>query len=162
MAGTRDQSNMDDRDPQFKTRNSTYYSAVFFCLLIIVLSCVHQTVFDRIEQGDYSMVSKGRYDQPAMFLDQGQYQEPVLKLRRIIEKHFDLMSDITRQYYKVEDNLVFAFNYASLDTVGDKFVLRYFARTRQDPLLAGYQIFFVYDRVLKQFTRIYTSEVPLE
>jgi len=127
------------------------------------LSCAHHTVFDRIKNGDFSMVSQGRYDHPARFLDEGrEYHSSILKIRTVIEKYFDLMPLITEQYYTVEYDLVFTYKYALLDTMRHSVVLRYFARTHNDPVLAGYQIFFVYDTIAKEIIEIFTNEVPLE
>jgi hypothetical protein len=109
------------------------------------------------------MVQQGRYEHPARFLDEGRgYLDQILEIRRSIEKHIDLMPQIARQYYNVGDDLTFIYKYALLDTVNHCLVLRYFARTHHDPLLAGYQIFFVYDTIARDVTKVYTNEVPLE
>ena len=129
----------------------------------VVLSCAHHTVFDRIENGDFSMVEKGRYNHPAMFLDEGgAYRDQVLDIRRSIEKHADLMPLIARQYFHVASDPVFTYKYVMLDTLNDCFVLRYFAYVYKDPRLAGYEIFFRYSNQRQDITGIYTNEVPLE
>jgi hypothetical protein len=151
---------MDNKDPQSAIRNPQFFITA---VLLLSICCAPQTVFDRIEDGDFTMVNKGRYDRPAVFLDEGrEYRASVLEIRRVIEKHFDLMPLITKQYYPVDRDLAFTFKYVLLDTIDRCFVLRYFARTHNDPLLAGYEIFFASDTATKQVTGIFTGEVPLE
>lgn len=151
------------KHPEFHSHSSRFLAA-FLCLLVMTwIFCARRSVFDRIKDGDYSMVQQGRYDRPAVFLDEGrEYCTAVLDIRRIIEKHFDLMPLITRQYYTVDPDLRFTYKYVVLDTVAHTFVLRYFVRTHNDPLIAGYEIFFACDTATRQVVEIFTGEVPLE
>jgi len=132
-------------------------------LCLIATFCAHHSVFDRIAEGDLSMIIKGRYSRSAVFLDEGGIHcKQVLKIRTMIEKHFHLMPLIAEKYYQMDREPVFTFKYVLYDTVDHCYVLRYFARMHRDPVLAGYEIFFNYDADTKRIIEVYTNEVPLE
>lgn len=138
----------------------TYYS-VFFILFSMVCQTYHP--LERIKQGDYSVVVMGKYRGTAIFLRDGaQYKNIIDRIRDEIEKDSHLFPEITRHHYDIPELLVYRFKFAAIDTVEDNFILRYFARIYNHPILAGYQIQFVFDTESLRLVHIYTKEVGLE
>ena len=135
----------------------------FIILVIFLTMCQTYNPLERLKQGDFSDVEMGKYRGPTIFLRDGaQYKDIIDKIREAIEQDHDLFPEITRKYYDVPDILVYKFKFAALDTVMDNFVLRYFARIYNHPIIAGYQIQFVFRVDSRRLTRIYTKEVALE
>jgi len=131
--------------------------------VLMLLACSGRNVFKRFEDGDFSVVVQGRYGGKTIFLNQGrQYKDLVDDLRHEIEKKRDFLPLITRKFFIVKGKLFYKFKFVAFDEGKKCLILRYFARAVDHPVYAGYQIQFVFDLKAKDFTEIYTAEVPYE
>ena len=136
------------------------------CLLLFVFSltvCQTYNPLKDLKQGDFGIVSVGKYHGTTIFLRDGaQYKSVIDEIRDEIEGNRYLLPKITRLHYDVPGSLVYKFKFAAHDSVMDNFILRYFARIYDHPILAGYQIQFVFNTHSRALLNIYTSEVGLE
>ncbi len=97
-----------------------------------------------------------------LFLGDGkEYRETVDYLRGVIKKNFEVLDVISEKFYTMP-HLGYKFKYAALDTENGVMMLRYFARIREHPVYAGYQIQFLFDGDTRVLKGVYTVEVPLE
>jgi hypothetical protein len=132
-------------------------------LTIAIAGCNKKDVFCEIRNGDYDLVVKGSYNGTADYIGQGENYTPAVKrCRRLIEKSLNLLPMITRRHFSAPGNLNFDFKMVLLDRAGNSLVLRYYAPIFGDQIVAGYQLFFVFDLSRDKLTRIFSSEVPLE
>jgi hypothetical protein len=131
-------------------------------MCILTMRCAKSDVLSRVRKGDYSMVYKEEYRGRLVFLGDGkEYSNVVERLRRMIEENIDVLDQLTKRLY-AEPHLGYRFKYASLDSEHDVLMLRYFARIREHPVYAGYQIQLVFDVESLELLRLHASEVPLE
>lgn len=136
---------------------------LFLIFLFLIISCKKRNEFQKIHDGDFSIVDKGTYRGTTIFLrDGGEYKDVVDTFRTEIEAHEDVLPSITRKFFFVLETLIYKFKFVTLDKEKNCFILRYFARTMNHPVYAGYQIQFVFDVDTKNLIQIYTSKVPLE
>jgi hypothetical protein len=148
--------------PGFEKR---YWRIAKYFVIFVLLSVVCQTYdpLKNLKQGDFDIVKIGKYRGTAIFLRDGaQYKESIDVLRSEIERDGDLLPKITRIHYDVAEILVYKFKFAAFDSVMDNFILRYFARLYDHPILAGYQIQFVFSADSRELVSIFTLEVGLE
>jgi hypothetical protein len=132
-------------------------------LLILLVNCRETDILRTIRNGDYSLITKGSYKGTADYNGQGENYTPAVKrCRRLIEKSIDLLPMITRHHFPAPGNLNFDFKMVLLDRTGNALVLRYYAPIFGDNIVAGYQLFFVFDLSRDELIRIFSSEVPLE
>jgi len=132
-------------------------------LLILLVNCRETDILRTIKNGDYSLVSKGSYKGTADYIGHGENYIPVVdRYRRLIENNINLLPKITRHHFSAPETLNFDFKMVLLDRSNNLLVLRYFAPIFHDHLIAGYQLYFVFDPGRDRLTRIYSSEVPLE
>lgn len=94
--------------------------------------------------------------------DGAEYKRVVDGFRSEIEKNRALLLMITKEHYDVSGMLFYKFKFAALDSIRTYLILRYFARIYNHPLLAGYQIQFVFNAESRELVKIYTAEVALE
>jgi hypothetical protein len=142
-----------------------YWRIAKYLFVFILLSAVCHTYdpLKNIRQGDFDIVSMGKYRGTiTMLRDGAQYKEIIDGLRSEIEQNRDLLPEITRRHYDVPEILVYKFKFAALDSVMANIILRYFARIYDHPILAGYQIQFVFSIDSGALVNIFTSEVGLE
>lgn len=133
------------------------------CIVGILSNCPHKSTFDRLDDGDFTIVTKGTFRGKTIFLrDGGQYRETVDAYRVAIESRLYLLPMIIRKHYIVPEKLDFLFKYATIEQERELLILRYFARVLHHPVHAGYQIQFVFEMENNTCTAIYASEVPLE
>jgi hypothetical protein len=134
-----------------------------FLLTVAALGCGKKDIFYGLRAGDYDLVVKDSYRGTAEYIGPGDDYGPILKrYRRQIEKNLDFLPRITRHHFRVPDILHFDYKMVLLDRTNDFLVLRYYAPIRGDHLIAGYQLFFVFDLDRNKLVRICSSEVPLE
>jgi hypothetical protein len=146
----------------FRTWLTQYTS---YCVLIIICLtvCTQYNPLKDLKNGDFSLVSMGKYrSKTAILKDGGAFKDLVHALREEIEEHKDLLPLITRVHYDPDDSLVYKFKYAALDSISNSIVLRYFARIKNHPIIAGYQIQFIFHVHSRELLDIYTLEVDLE
>jgi hypothetical protein len=131
--------------------------------LSLVMRCRQKDMFQKIRDGDFSIVVQDTYRGHAIFLrDAGEFEDVVVELRTEIEENMDVLPVVTRKFFSVSQELHFKFKLIMFDKEKDYLILRYFARIGEHPLYAGYQIQFVVDRDARRIIKIYTAEVPLE
>lgn len=131
--------------------------------MIAVLSCKKNDLFNDLRSGDYRLVVKGTYNGTAEYIGQGENYGPAVKRYRwLVEKNIDLLPRLTRVHFSAPGYLNYGYKMALLDRLKNFLVLRYFARIYGDPLIAGYQLFFVFDLSRDKLARVFSSEVPLE
>ena len=135
---------------------------VGFSILITVISCRKKDEFDLLHNGDFSIVTKGSYRGNLLFLGDGrEHRETVEHLRGLVERNFEILELISEKFYTIP-HMGYRFKYAALDTESGVMMLRYFARIREHPVYAGYEIQFLFDSGSRKLTSVYTEEVPLE
>ncbi|MGB3342208.1 MAG: hypothetical protein WBB37_12105 [bacterium] len=142
-----------------------YWRIAKYFVVFVLLSAVCQTYdpLKNLKRGDFDIVNMGKYRGTALFLRDGaQYKEIIDVLRSEMERNGDLLPKITRIHYDAPGILVYKFKFAALDSVMDNFILRYFARLYDHPILAGYQIQFVFNADSRELVSIFTFEVGLE
>jgi len=131
-------------------------------MIAAVLLCTKRDEFDLLHGGDFSIVQKGSYRGHLLFLGDGrEHRETVEYLRGVIEQNFEVLDLISKRFYTMH-HLGYKFKYAALDAKAGIMMLRYFARIREHPVFAGYQIQFLFDSRSRRLKSIYTEEVPLE
>jgi hypothetical protein len=131
-------------------------------LLVTSMSCKKRDEFALLHEGDFSMVAKGSYRGHLLFLGDGrEHRETVDHLRRLVEKNFEILDSVTERFFSIP-HMGYKFKYAALDTETRMLMLRYFARIREHPVYAGYQIQFLFDAESRRLKSVYTEEVPLE
>ncbi len=136
---------------------------VLIICLFTVISCPKKDTLLRLQDGDFAIVVKGRFSGRPTFLNQGrQYKNLVDDLRGKIEKNRDILPLITKKFFSATGRLIYKFKFVAFDEEKNSLILRYFARTMNHPVYAGYQIQFVFDLKTKDITEIYTAEVPYE
>jgi hypothetical protein len=141
--------------------NRTFFSSAM--LLILLVNCRGAEIFRTIKNGDYGLVVKGSYNGTADYIGQGENYTPAVKRYcRLIEKNIDLLPQITRHHFSAPGTLNFDFKMVLVDRQNNFLVLRYFAPIFGDHLIAGYQLFFVFDLGRNELIRIFSSAVPLE
>lgn len=129
----------------------------------LVMRCRQKDVFQKIRDGDFSIVAQDTYRGHAVFLrDAGEFEDVVAELRAEIEKNINLLPVITRNFFSVSQELHYKFKLIMLDKEKNYLILRYFARIAEHTLYAGYQIQFVVDIDARRIIKIYSAEVPLE
>ncbi len=129
----------------------------------LVMRCRQKDMFQKIRDGDFSIVAQDTYRGHAIFLrDAGEFENAVAELRAEIEKNMDVLPVVTRKFFSVPQELHYKFKLIMFDKEKDYLILRYFARVTEHPLYAGYQIQFVIDIKTRRIIKIYTAEVPLE
>jgi hypothetical protein len=107
-------------------------------------------------------VMKGSYRGNLHFLGDGrEHREAVEYLRELVETDFAVLDMISNRFYTIP-HLGYKFKYAALDMDSSMMMLRYFARIREHPVYAGYQIQFLFDAESRKLKAVYTEEVPLE
>jgi hypothetical protein len=132
-------------------------------LIAATIGCGKKDLFRDIRSGDYSLVEKGSYRGTTEYIGSGDsLARTIARYRGGIEKDPDLLPKITRYCYRVPDILVFRYKMALLDRSAHALVLRYFAPIYDDHLIAGYQVFLVFDLDRDELIRACVSEVPLE
>ncbi|UCD04670.1 MAG: hypothetical protein JSV98_05990 [candidate division WOR-3 bacterium] len=135
---------------------------VTIVVLIAIVSCTRRDEFDLLHNGDFSIVTKGSYRGRLLFLGDGrEHRETVEYLRGLVEQNFDVLDLISERFYTIS-HMGYKFKYAALDEEAEIMMLRYFARIREHPVYAGYQIQFLFDSRSRKLKSIYTEEVPLE
>lgn len=142
-----------------------YWRIAKYFVIFVLLSVVCQTYdpLKNLKRGDFDIVKMGKYRGRAIFLRDGaQYKKSIDVLRSEIERDGDLLPKITRIHYDVPEILVYKFKFAAFDSMMDNFILRYFARLYDHPILAGYQIQFVFNADSRELVSIFTLEVGLE
>lgn len=133
------------------------------CALSLVMGCRQKDVFQKMRDGDFSIVAQDTYRGHAVFLrNAGEFEDVVVELRSEIEKNKDMLPLVTRKFFSVSQELHYKFKLIMFDKEKDYLILRYFARIAEHPLYAGYQIQFVIDIDARRIIKIYTAEVPLE
>ncbi len=135
---------------------------VLFILLGFVY-CSHSDVWYQLRQKKFEIVKEGTYPGTLKYMPQpGKYEKLVSRYRNEIEKNFDLLPVMTRQYFQTKEELVYQYKFTWLDEESNALVLRYFAHVYNDPIYAGYQILFAYGIETNRLLGIFVSEVPLE
>jgi len=139
------------------------FSKLFTIVLLPILACQTYNPFKSLKQGDFEIVCAGKYKEATIFLRDGaEYKRVVDEFRSEIEKNRALLLMITKEHYDVSGMLFYKFKFAALDSIRTYLILRYFARIYNHPLLAGYQIQFVFNAESRELVKIYTAEVALE
>lgn len=139
------------------------FSKLFIIALLPILACQTYNPFKNLKQGDFDIVVAGKYKEATIFLRDGaEYKRVVDGFRSEIEKNRALLLMITKEHYDVSGMLFYKFKFAALDSIRTYLILRYFARIYNHPLLAGYQIQFVFNAESRELIKIYTAEVALE
>jgi len=145
---------------QFTGKQILFSAAV---LLILSVRCHEPDILRTIKNGNYGLVVKGSYNGTADYIGQGENYTPAVKRYcRLIEKSIDLLPQITRHHFSAPSTLNFDFKMVLVDRQNNFLVLRYFAPIFGDHLIAGYQLFFVFDLSRNALIRIFSSAVPLE
>jgi len=140
-----------------------YLLGIFIIALLPMLACQTYNPFKSLNQGDFEIVCPGKYKEATIFLRDGaEYKRVVDGFRSEIEKNRALLLMITKEHYDVSGMLFYKFKFAALDSIRTYLILRYFARIYNHPLLAGYQIQFVFNAESRELIKIYTAEVALE
>jgi hypothetical protein len=141
-------------------KHSTLIIGIFFILTSI--SCKKKDNLCLLRDGDFSIVMKGSYRGNLHFLGDGrEHREAVEYLRELVETDFAVLDMISNRFYTIP-HLGYKFKYAALDMDSSMMMLRYFARIREHPVYAGYQIQFLFDAESRKLKAVYTEEVPLE
>ncbi|KPJ74560.1 hypothetical protein AMJ52_00125 [candidate division TA06 bacterium DG_78] len=108
-------------------------------------------------------MTKGRYAGNATYLPQLQEFESLIEqFRDEIETQYDALLLISKHFFPTDETLSYRFKFVAHDEEKNYLIIRYFARTMNHPLYAGYQIQFVFDIHSKKLLHIYTDEVALE
>jgi hypothetical protein len=138
-------------------------TAIFAVAAILTVNCHPASFWKDLRTGDYTLVEEGTYRGfPRYMQHPGAYEAVVRRCRAQIEKNDDLMPLITGRFFTVTGELSYQYKFASIDSVSQCLIIRYFARIADNPLYAGYQIQFVYALRRRDFVRVFTSRVPLE
>jgi hypothetical protein len=131
--------------------------------LFFIIVCVKKNEFQKIKNGDFSIVTMGTYHGKPVYIGQGrEYQILVNDFRDEIDRNKEILPMITRKYFLVAETLIYKFKYVAIDKEKNYLILRYFARVMNHPVYAGYQVQFIFDITKRQLVDIYTAEVPLE
>jgi hypothetical protein len=142
-----------------------FMKRIILCLFtfLLFIFCVKPDRFEIIKNDDFSSVNKGQYrGTPAFLRDGAKYKPMVDDFRSDIAEHFPLLPKITRHIFDIQDSLLYKFKYAAIDSNANVLILRYFSRIYNHPMLAGYQIQFVFDLQSTGLSEIFVDEVPLE
>ncbi|MDH4211579.1 MAG: hypothetical protein OEV79_09060 [candidate division WOR-3 bacterium] len=141
-------------------KNIAFISSIL--LFVTSISCKKRDEFALLHEGDFSIVTKGSYRGHLLFLGDGrEHRETVEYLKGLVDNNFGILELINERFYAIP-HMGYRFKYAALDTESGMMVLRYFARIREHPVYAGYQIQFLFDAESRRLKGIYTEEVPLE
>ncbi|UCG29755.1 MAG: hypothetical protein JSV53_09650 [candidate division WOR-3 bacterium] len=136
--------------------------AILLAVLFVFQLCSKKDELAAIREGDFSIVTRDAYRGHLLFLGDGkEYRETVDYLRGVVKKNFEVLDVISEKFYTMP-HLGYKFKYAALDTENGVMMLRYFARIREHPVYAGYQIQFLFDGDTRVLKGVYTVEVPLE
>ena len=132
-------------------------------VLVSVVSCGDGSGIKAVRAGDYSIVSKGTYHGRLKFLGYGgEDLESVDRLRAEIEQDEMILLNMITDRFHTLPHAAYKFKFAAVDEISGCLVLRYFARIVEHPIIAGYQIQFVFKRATGRLLKIFTAEVPLE
>jgi hypothetical protein len=125
--------------------------------------CINRGIFQEIRDGDFAHVTKGRYAGNPTYLPQPhEFERLIEHFRDEIETQIDVLPLISKHFFPIDEMLSYRFKYVAYDEEKNYLIIRYFARTMNHPLYAGYQIQFVFDIYSKNLVHIYTDEVALE
>jgi hypothetical protein len=142
-------------------RSILKFSIIVFLSLIIF--CKQNNEFQKIRDGNFNGVTKGRYAGNATYLPQPlEFERLIERFRNEIETQSDVLPLISKHFFPADEMLSYKFKFIAHDAEKNYLIIRYFARTTNHPLYAGYQIQFVFDIYSKNLIHIYTDEVALE
>ncbi len=141
-------------------KNIAFISSIF--LFVTAISCKKRDEFALLHEGDFSIVTQGSYRGHLQFLGDGrEHRKTVEYLKGLVDKNSEILDLISDEFYTIP-HMGYKFKYAALDAESGTMMLRYFARIREHPVYAGYQIQFLFDAESRHLKGIYTEEVPLE
>jgi len=144
-------------------QNSSITKIFIIISICLIITCKKVDEFQKIRDGNFDLVAKGKYEGKLNFLKQGNEYEDIVKVCRTeIEKNSDVLPAISKRYFSISENLFYKFKFVAIDKEKNNLILRYFARIMSHSLYAGYQIQFVLDIDSKKLIHIFTAEVPLE
>jgi hypothetical protein len=130
--------------------------------LALAAGCASQ-IAARVAQNDFALVQEGRYPGRARIANGDPALEKLVKpWRAEIEGNPELLRAIAEKYFSLPEESHFKYMYVGEDASADQVVLRYFAHDPHPIIMAGWQIFLVFDRRAKSLAAVYASEVPLE
>jgi hypothetical protein len=147
--------------PGMVNRSILKFPIIIFLSLII--SCKQNNEFQKIRDGNFDTVTRGRYAGNATYLPQPQeFKKLIEQFRNEIESQIDVLPLISKHFFLTDEMLSYRFKFVAHDEEKNYLIIRYFARTMNHPLYAGYQIQFVFEVHSKKLVHIYTDEVALE
>jgi hypothetical protein len=127
------------------------------------VTCTKRGIFQDIRRGNFDSVTKGRYAGHASYVPQPQeFERLIAQFRDEIETHIDVLSLISNHFFSTDETLSYRYKFVAHDEEKNYLIVRYFARTMNHPLYAGYQIQFVFEVHSKKLVHIYADEVALE
>ena len=134
-----------------------------FIFIFAIMTCRSINELQKIRDGNFALVTKGKYQGRLNYLNpSNEYEKVIETLVETIHKNGDVFPLITHHCFTVAESLSYKFMHCSVDQEKNVLVLRYLARTTDNPLYAGYQIQFVFDIDSKTLVQTFMAQVPLE
>jgi len=148
-------------DTILKQLKAVFVTASFFTCL----GCSGNAKWvERLEGEDFSLVEKGRVPYATRKIDSpSEFDDLINKTRRAVEENPKVMEKIARTFYTdIPEDLVFQYDFSSLDNQKERVVLRYFAKYSEPQVFSGIVLQFVVDIKTKEVSGIYILQIPLE
>jgi len=127
----------------------------FMLIFFLVLSC-HEDIKKSITADDFRIVMPGKY--PGFTVP---YHETELTkgLRKALDQ--DILNLIAQRVYPESGDLEYRYMSTRFDEKSQNLIIRYFGKIKEDSVLAGYQIQFVFKNK-KDLFLVCVAPVPLE
>ncbi|HIE06282.1 MAG TPA: hypothetical protein EYP58_05720 [bacterium (Candidatus Stahlbacteria)] len=126
-------------------------------LLILVTSC-RKNLKDTIVKDDFKIAMPGNYPGWTIPCQETSFSE---EFRKTFDDDQRLLNLIVQRVFPQAGDLEYRYTSIRKDEENNRSIIRYFGKITGDPVIAGYQIQFVFD-ARNQLISVCVSAVPLE